>query len=101
MTLPNWLDMHVVSNAALTAVVALVGHGMRKIYKAVVEFLDRVDHHEEDLDVGLTMVDTHSKAMLKAGLLKPPIRSVHRRRYTDKDREALLIVVEDDAKLSS
>jgi NaMN:DMB phosphoribosyltransferase len=72
---------------------AALGYGIRKAYHVVVRFVSRVNDNEDELKATSKMVDRHSRALLKAALIGPPVERVHQnRRHTDP----VLIDTRDD-----
>lgn len=67
----------------LTAVVALLGYGLRKCYMLIARFVDRVHTTEDLLDVACTVVDDHTRALMLANILKAPVVRLRRRREHD------------------
>lgn len=50
-------------------------------------YIERVEEHDERLDTTEQMVDRHSRALLKAALIGPPVDNVHHARRSDDPHE--------------
>lgn len=76
-------------NTCLTAMLAAVGYGLRRVYFAVTEFFTHIDAISLQLENTSTVVDTHSallkRAALIAGLEMPKVSQKRRR----EDRETI------------
>ncbi len=73
--MPSWFDMQVhAGDALVTLMVGILGWGLRKSYGAVREFLEYAKETRSQLDTTSAVVDDHSRALLKAGIVKGPIK---------------------------
>lgn len=80
----------------VSGMLGALGYGLRRSYMLAAHFVNRVNGNEDQLHQTSKMVDEHSRAMLRAGLLESPVSRVHQyRRATDPT----LIDVEDEIRL--
>jgi hypothetical protein len=91
VTPPNFSFDVNLGQVLVTGALTALGWGLRKIYKAAVHavgqvthFVERVNSNDELLDVTTTVVDDHTRVLIKEGLIDVPVvRLQRRRRITD------------------
>lgn len=64
----------------VTATLGGLIYGVKKAYKVIVHFVKRVNDNDDTLFAATRMVDRHSRALLKAALIGPPVEAVHQAR---------------------
>lgn len=91
MTWPNFSFDVNLGQLLVTGAVTALGWGLRKTYKfgvhafeRVTHFVDRVNENDELLEATTTVVDDHTRALIREGLIDAPVvRLQRRKRHTD------------------
>ncbi len=81
----------------LVGVLTLLGWGLKQIHKTIINFLTRVDDNESLLNLTTEVIDEQSKALIRAGILKPPVLKLHRSGRRQEDYTFFTHQQEDDA----
>lgn len=77
-------DFHINLGSVIVSLVGLLLSWMaHKIYKRLADFLNEHRQHGERLEDAEVMVDRHSRAMMKQGMLGLRVQQLHRTRRRD------------------